>query len=377
MIGTDMREQNDALRNRLVALTRDLILIPSVASRPDDTERGLDFIKNHLDTLEHIRIHEYRHRGIPSIVALPDGIETPDLLLCGHLDVIEHPDLRVYKSDVRDGRIYGPGAGDMKGALAILSELFRDYHARFPSASLGLAITTDEERGGESGIGYLFGETGMRCGAAIIPDGGSINEITVEEKGLLHLELRSEGHAAHAARPWLGRNALETIIEAAARVRGRFAEWANDDAEHWFPTCAATLIETANWTINRVPAYASVGLDIRFPSPFTAQTILDAIRDVVPDDVLLHVIISAEPTHLSPDDDYLKATQEITGRPARRSRTAGGSDARFMAQCDIPVMMSRPIVGELHSDAEWIDIDSMVTFYRVCERYLEMRLNHS
>ena len=72
----------------------------------------------------------------------------PDILLCGHLDVIDHPEADCFHSTIRDGRIYGPGAGDMKGQDAILVELFRTLHARYPGISLGLALTSDEERGG-------------------------------------------------------------------------------------------------------------------------------------------------------------------------------------------------------------------------------------
>jgi di/tripeptidase len=59
-------------------------------------------------------------------------------------------------------------------------------------------------------------------------------------------------------------------------------------------------------------------------------------------------------------------------RPKER-REHGGSDARFIARQNIPVIMSRPLCGNLHSRREWIDIDSMVSFYEVCRRYLENR----
>ena len=76
----------------------------------------------------------------------------------------------------------------MKGPLAILMEIFRNLHTQYDNLPLGLAITSDEERGGESGMRFLFDEVGLRCGVAMIPDGGSLNEITVEEKGILHLK---------------------------------------------------------------------------------------------------------------------------------------------------------------------------------------------
>ena len=53
----------------------------------------------------------------------------------------------------------------------------------------------------------------------------------------------------------------------------------------------------------------------------------------------------------------------------------GGSDARFIASRGIPVMMSRPLVGNLHAEDEWIDIQSMVKLYEIYLRYLKRRFD--
>ena len=45
-----------------------------------------------------------------------------------------------------------------------------------------------------------------------------------------------------------------------------------------------------------------------------------------------------------------------------------------MRQFGIPVNLSRPLVDNLHSQDEWIDVASMVTYYRICEAYIERKL---
>ncbi len=72
MTGTD--QQHSDLSNRLVALARDLILIPGTATRPEDRERCFEFVRNHLDYLNHIDVATYRHNDIPSLVARPQGL---------------------------------------------------------------------------------------------------------------------------------------------------------------------------------------------------------------------------------------------------------------------------------------------------------------
>lgn len=366
-------EGRTRLRSRLVALTRDLMLIPSIPSRGEDLQRCYEFVKNHLEAVEGVAIREYEHRGHRSLLAVPAGCEEPAILMCAHLDVITHPDLSVYRSEVREGRIYGPGAGDMKGALAILLELFRAVQQRSPGAPLGLAVTSDEETGGEFGMGYFFREAGLRCGMALIPDGGSPGEVTVEEKGILHLDVFCSGVDGHAARPWLAENAVEKMIDCLARVRSFFAGLEEPDSR-WHPTCSITRISTANQTINRIPAHAKAVLDIRFPSPHTVSSILAGVKEALGEAAEAQVIISAEATRLEPDPLYLEVTAQVTGTPARLIRDDGGSDARFVSACGIPVMMSRPLVGNLHAKNEWIDIDSMLAFYEIYQTYLGKRL---
>ncbi len=361
------------MQRRLVSLTRDLILIPSDASRPDDIARGIEFVINHVESLDNITIKKYYHRSIPSLVVLPKDVHEPKVLFCSHIDVITHSDVQDYRSHIADGRIYGPGSADMKGPLAILLELFRNFHAKYKNLPLGLAVTSDEERGGESGIRYLFDEIGLRCGVAVIPDGGSLNEIIVEEKGLLHLKIQCRGHAAHAARPWLGNNPLEGIVDASTRLRNNFESLKQDEG-HWHPTCVLTIIRTSNQTVNRIPSDAEGFLDIRFPKPYTANNMINRVREVLGKGINVDTIISAEPTHLSPDPLYLSVTEELTGKPTTLSREDGGSDARFVGRYNIPVIVSRPIVGELHSKDEWIDISTMETLYRIYEVYLKQKL---
>jgi succinyl-diaminopimelate desuccinylase len=365
--------EHERVRERLVALTRDLMLVPSIPSRPEEIRRCYNLVKNHLEALEGTEVCEFEENGYPSLVAAPQNCQKPMILMCAHLDVISHPDSSAYRSEVRDGRIHGPGSGDMKGALAILMEVYRSIQRQFPQAPVGLAVTSDEETGGEFGIGYLFGEAGVRCDLALIPDGGSLNQITVEEKGILHLKVSCHGKAGHAARPWLADNAVERLLSRLVDVKEYFTSMEEVDT-NWHPTCATTLFSTTNQTINRVPSHAEAILDIRFPAPHTVASVLAGVREALGESVETEVIISAEATHLAPDPLYLEVTAAITGQSAKMIRDDGGSDARFIAACGIPVIMSRPLVGNLHARDEWIDIESMVTFYRIYEEYLIQRL---
>lgn len=356
------------LRERLIALTRDLVLIPGTEERPDDLRRAMQWLGNHLDGVPGLNVTHHESAGVPSLVAMPDGCAKPDVLMCGHVDVVHHADPAAYRSTVKDGRIVGPGTGDMKGTVAILLELLRAVLERMPGAPLALAVTGDEERGGEHGTRALFEEFGLDCSLAIVPDGGLIDEIVVEEKGILHVELQSTGASCHSARPWLGRNALEQIVRSVDNLRLAFPP--GDDDGHWYATCSLTRLVAPNLSFNRVPAHATATLDLRFPAPATVDEMLDRVRDSVVDGVEVKLVIGAEPSLLSPDPKFHQASEAVLGRPLRPLREHGGSDARFLARRGIPVIMTRPQCGRLHAPDEWIEIESMLTFYQIYERYL-------
>jgi succinyl-diaminopimelate desuccinylase len=372
MIETSGR--GEALRKRLIELTRDLVIIPSTSERPEDLDRCMEFVVNHIELPDAVTVHRYRRHGVPSAVILPHNTPVPEVLFLAHLDVVSRPEGTAYRSTLKDGRIYGPGSGDMKGELAILLELFRDFHERRPGLSLGIAVTSDEESGGTHGMRFLFEDVGVRCGVAILPDSGSVNEIAVEEKGILHLKLKARGSSGHASRPWLADNPMGRTIETLARIRSYFEKF-QGRADYWYPTCAITMLHTENRVANRIPSLAEAVCDIRFPPPWTAEDMAAAVRRCSDERIEIEVLIRAEPTKVEADPLFLAATEKITGKPVKLIREHGGSDARFICPYGIPVMMSRPLVGNLHGESEWIDVASMETIYRVYERYLLEKLN--
>ena len=257
--------------------------------------------------------------------------------------------------------------------IAILLGLFHDHHTRHPDVSLGFLITSDEERGGEDGVRHMFEDRGFRCGAAVMPDGGSLTEITVEEKGILQLHIGAAGIAGHAARPWLSDNALEKLVRTVLRLKERFHSWQTAE-DHWHPTCTLTRLKCENQTPNRIPDSASGVLDIRFTAPHTWESVMAVVRECFGDAVFVDSLLAAPSSHLSPDPIFVDATREVTGQEPTMLRADGGSDARFISQFGIPVMVSRPLVGNLHSSDEWIDIPSMLVFHRILERYLNRKL---
>jgi succinyl-diaminopimelate desuccinylase len=363
--------------DRLLALTRELMLIPSTESRPEAREECFALVRSHLKNVPGVVSSEYESRGFASLVAGPAGVEKPGIMLVSHLDVVEHASIASYQSMIHQGRIWGPGAGDMKGQCAIMLDIFCELHRLHPGISLGIAFTSDEERGGEDGVRYLFEDVGLRCGLAIVPDGGSIDRVTIEEKGILQVRLRVEGHRGHAAAPWLGPNALEILVECLGRLKSHFdalKDAAPSSPDHWYATCVPTICNTPNRTINCIPAEAEAIIDIRFPPPLTVEGMLETVRQIAGAGVRIEPVMTAPSTRLAPDPLYFEIAQRLSDSPVYQVRASGGSDACFISQYGIPIILTSPRVGNLHREDEWMDIASMELFHRICRRFIIEKL---
>ena len=354
-------------------LVRELILIPSATARPDDIERCIDFIADTLE-VDGVRVDRYSSGGNPSLVAMPRGVTRPDILFTGHIDVVKIAETSDYRARMEDGRIVGPGAADMKGAVALMMEVFLNAQKRRPGSSVGIAITSDEETGGANGIGFLFRKKGLRAGTVILPDSGSLLEIATAEKGILHIRITEEGEAGHGARPWLVRNALDEICSSLALLRDRFAGFTGED--HWHPTCAVTNISTPHPANNCIPAHASATLDIRYTHQEKESELLALVHGSLSARGSIEHLYGAPPTTLQPDPLFIRITEEVTGGSVRLIRAHGGSDARYVTEHGIPVIMSRPNVGGVHSVHEWVEIASLGMLGKIYDTYLERVLKN-
>ncbi len=116
-------------------------------------------------------------------------------------------------------------------------------------------------------------------------------------------------------------------------------------------------------------------MDIRFPLPYSADSILTDIKNIINKQTEISIIVVANPTNLNPDPLFFQISEQITGMKPKLNRSHGGSDGRFFSYHDIPVIISRPLVGNLHAENEWINIESMETLYKIYSLYVKAKLN--
>ncbi len=220
-----LRQELESRRDALIALTQDLVRIPTL----NPPGRHYYDICAYLDRYLSARgfaCQMIRAEGAPAdsdkyprwnLIARREGKSPGDCVhFNGHHDVVEvgHGWTRdPFGGALEDGRIYGRGSCDMKGGLAaaiIAAEAFIATHPDH-SGAIEISATADEESGGFGGVAYLA-EKGYfapdRVQHVIIPEPLHKDRICLGHRGVWWAEIETKGRIAHGSMPFLGDSAI-------------------------------------------------------------------------------------------------------------------------------------------------------------------------
>jgi succinyl-diaminopimelate desuccinylase len=216
-----LAQRIDQSRDDLIELTQSLIQIPTVNPPGDGYIAICDLLEKRL-AARGFQIERVRAEGALgdsdqyprwNIIARHEGKHKGECIhFNSHTDVVATGDgwtLDPFAGVVKDDRVYGRGACDMKGGLAasiIAAEAFIDVFHDYAGA-VEISGTCDEESGGFGGVAYLA-EQGWfnpeRVQHVIIPEPLNKDRICLGHRGVLWTEVETYGHIAHGSMPFLG-----------------------------------------------------------------------------------------------------------------------------------------------------------------------------
>jgi len=220
-----IRQTIDDRRDDLIALTQDLIRIPTLNPPGEYYREVCDYVGNRLKTRGY-SVDMVRAEGTPgdsdkyprwNVVCRREGQGRGDTLhFNSHHDVVEVGTgwtTDPFGGELKDGRVYGRGTCDMKGGLAasiIAAEAFADAVPDYNGA-IEISATADEESGGYGGVAYLA-EKGYfspeRVQHVIIPEPLNKDRICLGHRGVWWAEIETFGRIAHGSMPFLGDSAI-------------------------------------------------------------------------------------------------------------------------------------------------------------------------
>lgn len=209
----------------LVELTADLIRFPTINPPGEAYRPCAEFIGDRLSK-KGFAVEYVRAEGAPgdsdtyprvNVIARREGLRPgPCVHFNGHIDVVEVGSgwtVPPFDGLVKDGRVWGRGACDMKGGLAsaiIAVEALIDTYPDIPG-TIEISGTVDEESGGYGGVAYLA-ERGWfsapRVNHVIIPEPLNVDRVCIGHRGVWWAEIETKGRMAHGSMPFLGDSAI-------------------------------------------------------------------------------------------------------------------------------------------------------------------------
>ncbi len=400
-LASDLLARLEGERPAAVDLCARLVRIPS-ENPPGDTRALAAFIRGWLADHGHeARVVAARDDAPNLVCTLRCGRPGPALVLNGHLDTYPAGDRAAWHVEpfggvVAGGKLYGRGAGDMKGGVtaALVTFVHLAPLADRLAGRLTLTLVSDEENTGELGAGHLLAvEPEARGDAVLIGDAGAADVICFAEKGSVWAEVTGTGRPAHAAHVHLGESAVRALIDALREVLAlegldcsvpeavRAAlEAARDRTEAAFGAGATDVLGriTVNVgrleggrKINLVADFARAEVDIRVPPGASAAEMVRELERICRADRRLGLrVIKANEPHLSDPGTPIfaslrRATARVRGRPAALTGRIGASDARYFRPAGIPTAVYgvRPV--NMGGPDEHVDLEEFWDVVRV------------
>lgn len=181
---------------------------PGVERQEEATAGALaSWLRDRGVAVELAEVREGRPNVLASITGKKPG---PHLLFCGHTDTVPPnagSDADFFSARVENGRVFGRGTVDMKGAVAAMAAALVEIRATggLPSGRVTLAAVVDEEM--ESLGAEALIKSGFTADGAVIGE-PTENRVAVGHKGLEWLEVGFTGRAAHGSTPEAGVSAI-------------------------------------------------------------------------------------------------------------------------------------------------------------------------
>lgn len=316
------------------------------------------------------------------------GQAKPLFVFLGHTDVVPTGPLDKWHSPpfeptIRDGKLYGRGAADMKGGIAAFVTAVERFVAKYPHhlGSIAIMMTSDEEGIATHGVvkvmEVLEGRN-EKIDWCLVGEPSSDKKIgdviRVGRRGSLCAKLTVQGIQGHVAYPELGDNPIHRFAPALKEL----TEEVWDNGNHCFPPTSLQVsnINSGTGAENIIPGSLEAQFNLRFSTELDEATIkqrTQAILDKYGFKYDLQWRLSGNP-FLTASGALIDAThaaiKTVTGYETKDDTGGGTSDGRFVAPTGAQVIELGPLNETIHKLNECIGLEELETLSAIYEQVL-------
>ncbi|MGH8737035.1 MAG: succinyl-diaminopimelate desuccinylase [Burkholderiales bacterium] len=308
---------------------------------------------------------------------------SPLLCFAGHTDVVPPGPLDEWLSDpflptIRDGKLYGRGAADMKSSIASFVTAIEAFVRERPdhSGSIALLITSDEEGPSVDGTARVVDkleQRGESMDYCVVGEPSSVqvlgDSIKNGRRGSLSGRLRVRGIQGHIAYPHLARNPIHLVAPALAELVA--TRWDEGD-EHFPPTTwQISNIHGGTGVTNVIPNLIEIEFNFRFCAKNSEQALAQRVENILRRHELDYEIqwsLSGLP-FVTRSGELVEAVKravfEHTGRTPELSTAGGTSDGRFIAKICPQIVEFGPVNASIHKLNEHIELAALERLPRI------------
>ncbi len=331
-------------------------------------------------------VDEFLPRRANLLARLP-GNDTGrgSLILCGHMDVVPVGgsawDLEPFAAELRDGRIYGRGASDMKSGLVATAVAMANLkHSGFtPPGNVLLAATAGEEVDC-CGARRLVERGVLEDAEAAVIAEPTRGDVILAHKGALWVEIATRGKTAHGSMPQEGVNAIEHMYRVLGWLFEEFEFAGDPDPVLGEPTLNVSVIN-GGVKVNVVPDECRLQIDIRtVPAQDHGEILgeiersLESFRETLHDlDYEVTVLSERLPVNTPTEERLARVAEDLRretyGAPSSRVAAPYYTDASVLVEArpDLPVVVYGPGDDRLaHQPNEWVSkeaFEESIAFY--------------
>ena len=367
-------------------LLRELIAIPSVNPAfvpPDHPHAGEQRVAEFIIAtakkagLEVELMPVVDDRSNVLIRLTPQGQIKRRILLAPHMDTVPCADEKQLTPELKDGKLFGRGACDTKGSIAVFLQTMLDLaqgERRPKETEIVLAALVDEENA--QGGSRVLGATDYKVDLAIVGEPTKLRVVTAH-KGDIWLRMQTQGKAAHGSRPDLGRNAVLEMARVVQMLETNYAKKLREKKHGLLGH--ATVNVGSIWGGNQpniVPDLCEITVDRRTLPGESEKSVFNEIRELLNAHKLRAELmdfkgLESPPLETNPDQEVIKDLMT----EARQHQPAGADffcDAAILAQAGIPSVVFGPgDIAQAHTSDEWILTRQLGTAASILGRFFE------
>ncbi len=320
------------------------------------------------------------------------------LLLGGHIDVVPPSEPELWTSEPfvplrHDGWLYGRGAGDMKGGLAMISLAIDALRLAAPDAIAGplhFLSAIEEECTGNGALAACL--AGQRADAVVLTEPTGL-DLLLAGVGILWLEITITGKAAHAQSANMAVNPIDAAIPLIGALRTmeremneRVDDPALGEADHHPYNVNIGAMRAGDWA-SSVPALARLDVRIGHPTAWTASVALERVSEVIDRAARGDPWLREHPPKVRPSGFRAQGHALDPHHPLARSLAdaheathgtrpdtyglGSTTDARYyLNQFDTPALCYGPAARNIHGVDEAVELRSIVDGARTLARFI-------